>query len=89
MFVSINKLLIYFQNCFGFLSRLCRWQGYNTVTHFKCLGGQHNSVPRGTEVQLASSMAPCSYSPHIPSSSYLFQFWQLYAGAHFQFDFGK
>jgi hypothetical protein len=44
MLVSIDKQLISFQNCLGFLSRFCQEKGQNTFSLLKCLRGQHNTI---------------------------------------------
>jgi len=41
MYVSINKHLIHFQNCFGGLSWLCQVKGEYMLSNFKCLCRQH------------------------------------------------
>jgi len=46
MCVFKNKQLNCFQSCFGILSRLYQWRGWNVLSRFKCLGGQHNAVSR-------------------------------------------
>ena len=46
--VSTTKQLTRFQNCFGFLSWLCRATNQKTFSHFKCVFRQQNTESRAT-----------------------------------------
>jgi len=47
MYVSINKHLVHFQNCFSGLSWLCQVKGEYTLSNFKYFCRQHNTVSIG------------------------------------------